>query len=68
MVDQIDEEYERTLVQLPRVHAFRIPARKSAGIKFYSVFPFILLKRWSILEGYRASDWPKDPIWFVSNI
>ena len=30
MVDDDREEYERTLLQLPNCHAFRIPARKSA--------------------------------------
>ena len=37
-------DYERTICQLPHVHCFRVPPRKSS-------------------EGYRASDWPKDPIW-----
>eukprot|EP01038_Epipyxis_sp_PR26KG_P004613 gene4613-6490_t len=40
----MSDEVERTLCQLPQVHVFKIPARKSA-------------------DGYRASDWPKDPTW-----
>ena len=52
------EEYERVILQLPSVHVFRIPVRKSAG-KLFKIIIIYLNK----LEGYRASEWPKQSIW-----
>lgn len=65
----MSDEAERTLCQLPHVHVFRIPVRKSAGkhktthLETYNSRDFIHLVSYFIAEGHRASDWPKDPTW-----
>jgi hypothetical protein len=58
-----ESDYERTLCQLPQVHVFKIPVRKSAGnIWSCRLVDNIQLNFFS-LDGHRASDWPTDPTW-----
>ena len=41
MSEEEDVDYERTLLQLPQVYVFKIPVRKTAGLRYHILFILI---------------------------